>query len=156
YYVDENVVLAAAVGVYQYIQQGGRNSYPDDLKLRSVHGIDKNTNLESQGRMNLSKLGTHRGLLFQELGTTGIKALGLSIGEDANVMLRHDLESSLGAFAYSLVTYDNDANPMFVEVNMTHREQLKLVTAAMFNSDAKKHLKDTLAKKGIDISDTSE
>lgn len=156
HYVDENVILAAAVGVYQYIQQGGRNSYPDDLKLRSVHGIDKNANLISIPKMNLAKLGTHRGLLFQELGSTGIKALGLSIGEDASVMLRHDLESSLGSLAYSLVTYDQSNNPMFVEVNMNHKEQLKLVTSAMYMDEAKKHLKNILSKNGIFINGLDE
>ena len=156
HYVDENVVLAAAVGVYQYIQQGGRNSYPDDLKLRAVHGIDKNADLISIHKMNLAKLGTHRGLLFQELGSTGIKALGLSIGEDASVMLRHDLEASLGSLAYSLVTYDQSNNPMFVEVNMNHKEQLKMVTSAMYMDEAKNHLKGILFNNGILINGFGE
>ena len=156
HYVDENVVLAAAVGVYQYIQQGGRNSYPDDLKLRAVHGIDKNADLISIPKMNLAKLGTHRGLLFQELGSTGIKALGLSIGEDASVMLRHDLEASLGSLAYSLVTYYQSNNPMFVEVNMNHKEQLKMVTSAMYMYEAKNHLKGILFNNGILINGFKE
>lgn len=140
YYVDENVVLAAAVGVFQHIQQGGRNSYADEVTVRSVHGVDKYAHLFSQGKMNLAKLGTHRGLLFQEIGSTGVKALGLTVGEDANIHLIPQLEASLGALAYELVNFNGIENPLFVETTMNHREQLLLVTGAMPIVDAKKHL----------------
>lgn len=140
YIVEENVVTAAALGIFQYIQTNGKNSYADEMSIRSVHGLDKYAYLSSAGKMALSKEGTHRGLVYQEIGSIAVRALGITIGENANLRLREELEASLGAFAYHLVNHRNEPNKFFYQHTMTHREQLKMVVGALSFADAKKHI----------------
>lgn len=149
--VNDNLVTALTVGLYQYIQSNGRKAYPTSEEVNIIHGINKNSKLSYGTANDLAKAGIHRGFLFQEIGSGAISALGLTVGDEANTQLIEQLESSIGALAYTAVTQvknNKTDNPFFIEYEsngikgMSHREQALKIINGLSNYDAKNYVKD--------------
>lgn len=142
--LDENVITAIAVSAFQYFQSNGRNSYLDLDQIKNVHGIDDYTNLSKPAQHNLSKWGSHRGFIFQELGKGAIRALGLQVGPEAEYRSISRMEAELGALAYTILN-QKEETPFFVEHKIngkapTHKDRLIAVVSGLSKSKAVDYL----------------
>lgn len=158
-YLEDNVVTALALSVFQHIQTGGRNPYLDRDQIHDVHGIDEYTQINKSTQAIVSKWGSQRGFVFQDLGKGAIRALGLRAGNDADLRILNKLESELGALAYVIVTERTD-DPLFIskesnEVKdsdgnpglLTNGERIRTLVSGMSKGRAIKFLSDLSKSK---------
>ena len=158
-YLEDNVVTALALSVFQHIQTGGRNPYLDRDQIHDVHGIDEYTQINKSTQAIVSKWGSQRGFVFQDLGKGAIRALGLRAGNDADLRILNKLEAELGALAYVIVTERTD-DPLFIskesnEVKdsdgnpglLTNGERIRTLVSGMSKGRAIKFLTDLSKSK---------
>ena len=152
--VNENLVTAITLGLFQYIQSNGRKAYATAEEVNIIHGINKNTTLSFNTSNTLSRMGIHRGFLFQEIGSGALKALGFRLNQEADTKMLQQLESSIGALAYNVVTQPTGLNtvfnPFFIEaksakdglLGISHREQDTIILNGMSAFEGKNYLKE--------------
>lgn len=152
--VNENLVTAITLGLFQYIQSNGRKAYATAEEVNIIHGINKNTTLSFNTSNTLSRMGIHRGFLFQEIGSGALKALGFRLNQEADTKMLQQLESSIGALAYNVVTQPTGLNtvfnPFFIEaksakdglLGISHREQDTIILNGISAFEGKAYLKE--------------
>jgi hypothetical protein len=152
--VPENFTTAMVVGLFQFVQTNGNKAYANNEEVSIIHGIDKNSTLSYGAATKLGKMGVHRGFMFQEIGSGAVKALGLQLGQEAQTQMIQQLESSIGALAYTLVNQpvangDTVHNPFFIEytdstgvVGLSHREQSTIILDGLNPYEASMYLKN--------------
>lgn len=152
--VNENLVTAITLGLFQYIQSNGRKAYATAEEVNIIHGINKNTTLSFNASNTLSRMGIHRGFLFQEIGSGALKALGFRLNQEADTKMLQQLESSIGALAYNVVTQPTGLNtvfnPFFIEaksakdglLGISHREQDTIILNGISAFEGKAYLKE--------------
>ena len=165
-YIEENTVTALALGAFQYIQTGGRNPYLDQDQVREVHGLDDYTQLDTRTQSIVSKWGSQRGFVFQELGKGAIRALGLRVGPNSEYRTMNRLEAEMGALTYYILN-EKTNTPFFIEKLsnevtddkgnpglLTNGERVRTVVSGMSKGRAINFLQD-LGKEKYDP-DTGE
>lgn len=146
-YLPKNVVAAISLSAFKYIQTEGKKLKLTDAQLLAVHGLDAYTKLYPQAKYKLSELGGHKAYMSQDMGKLAYAALDLSIGDNARVNTKQELEASLGAVVYTLLKTNTDL--IKEQPPMTHREQLIRLVQSMPMGQAK-DLVDS--KTDIDVS----
>lgn len=146
-YLPKNVIAAISLSAFKYIQTEGKKLKLTDAQLLAVHGLDAYTKLYPQAKYKLSELGGHKAYMSQDMGKLAYAALDLSIGDNARVNTKQELEASLGAVVYTLLKTNTDL--IKEQPPMTHREQLIRLVQSMPMGQAK----DLVASKtDIDVS----
>lgn len=134
-YLPKNVVAAISLSAFKYIQTEGKKLKLTDAQLLVVHGLDAYTKLYPQAKYKLSELGGHKAYMSQDMGKLAYAALDLSIGDNARVNTKQELEASLGAVVYTLLKTNTDL--IKEQPPMTHREQLIRLVQSMPMGQAK-------------------
>lgn len=134
-YLPKNVVAAISLSAFKYIQTEGKKLKLTDAQLLAVHGLDAYTKLYPQAKYKLSELGGHKAYMSQDMGKLAYAALDLSIGDNARVNTKQELEASLGAVVYTLLKTNTDL--IKEQPPMTHREQLIRLVQSMPMGQAK-------------------
>lgn len=152
--VPENFTTAMVIGLFQFVQTNGNKAYANNEEVSIIHGIDKNATLGFAAANTLGKMGVHRGFMFQEIGSGAVKSLGLQLGQEADTKMIQQLESSIGALAYTLVNQpvsngDTVHNPFFIEyvdstgvVGLSHRERSIIILNGLNPYEASKYLQN--------------
>lgn len=146
-YLPKNVVAAISLSAFKYIQTEGKKLKLTDAQLLAVHGLDAYTKLYPQAKYKLSELGGHKAYMSQDMGKLAYAALDLSIGDNARVNTKQELEASLGAVVYTLLKTNTDL--IKEQPPMTHREQLIRLVQSMPMGQAKDLV---VSKTDIDVS----
>lgn len=146
-YLPKNVVAAISLSAFKYIQTEGKKLKLTDAQLLAVHGLDAYTKLYPQAKYKLSELGGHKAYMSQDMGKLAYAALDLSIGDNARVNTKQELEASLGAVVYTLLKTNTDL--IKEQPPMTHREQLIRLVQSMPMGQAKDLV---TSKTNIDVS----
>lgn len=146
-YLPKNVIAAISLSAFKYIQTEGKKLKLTDAQLLAVHGLDAYTKLYPQAKYKLSELGGHKAYMSQDMGKLAYAALDLSIGDNARVNTKQELEASLGAVVYTLLKTNTDL--IKEQPPMTHREQLIRLVQSMPMGQAKDLV---VSKTDIDIS----
>lgn len=146
-YLPKNVVAAISLSAFKYIQTEGKKLKLTDAQLLAVHGLDAYTKLYPQAKYKLSELGGHKAYMSQDMGKLAYAALDLSIGDNARVNTKQELEASLGAVVYTLLKTNTDL--IKEQPPMTHREQLIRLVQSMPMGQAKDLVTN---KTNIDVS----
>lgn len=134
-YLPNNVVAAISLSAFKYIQTEGKKLKLTDAQLLAVHGLDAYTRLYPQAKYKLSELGGHKEYMSQDMGKLAYAALDLSIGDNARVNTKQELEASLGAVVYTLLKTNTDL--IKEQPPMTHRDQLIRLVQSMPMGQAK-------------------
>lgn len=134
-YLPKNVVAAISLSAFKYIQTEGKKLKLTDAQLLAVHGLDAYTKLYPQAKYKLSELGGHKAYMSQDMGKLAYAALDLSIGDNARVNTKQELEASLGAVVYTLLTTNTDL--IKEQPPMKHRDQLIRLVQSMPMGQAK-------------------
>ena len=146
-YLPKNVVAAISLSAFKYIQTEGKKIKLTDAQLLAVHGLDAYTKLYPQAKYKLSELGGHKAYMSQDMGKLAYAALDLSIGDNARVNTKQELEASLGAVVYTLLKTNTDL--IKEQPPMKHREQLIRLVQSMPMGQAKDLVS---SKTDIDVS----
>ena len=134
-YLPNNVVAAISLSAFKYIQTEGKKLKLTDAQLLAVHGLDAYTRLYPQAKYKLSELGGHKAYMSQDMGKLAYAALDLSIGDNARVNTKQELEASLGAVVYTLLKTNTDL--IKEQPPMKHRDQLIRLVQSMPMGQAK-------------------
>lgn len=134
-YLPKNVVAAISLSAFKFIQTEGKKLKLTDAQLLAVHGLDAYTRLYPQAKYKLSELGGHKEYMSQDMGKLAYAALDLSIGDNARVNTKQELEASLGSVVYTLLKINTDL--IKEQPPMKHRDQLIRLVQSMPMGQAK-------------------
>lgn len=134
-YLPKNVVAAISLSAFKYIQTEGKKLKLTDAQLLAVHSLDAYTKLYPEAKYKLSELGGHKEYMSQDMGKLAYAALDLSIGDNARVNTKQELEASLGSVVYTLLKTNTDL--IKEQPPMKHREQLIRLVQSMSMGQAK-------------------
>lgn len=134
-YLPKNVVAAISLSAFKYIQTEGKKLKLTDAQLLAVHSLDAYTKLYPEAKYKLSELGGHKEYMSQDMGKLAYAALDLSIGDNARVNTKQELEASLGSVVYTLLKINTDL--IKEQPPMKHREQLIRLVQSMSMGQAK-------------------
>ena len=130
---DENVVTALTIAAFQYIQSSGHSSTMTKAQVKFLLGMDEKAHMPDSVYKAFKDVGSNRSKVFQELGQTASKSLGIRVTDVAKVTEANALDVSLGQMIYHVLS-ERDGDSLTTQTQMSVKEKLEIIGASNISS----------------------